>query len=723
MRMSADLLWPRYATPGDLTDIESISLAARGLPESTYSVLRRAAALWPDDVALTVLSDASHWRQPTSRTFGQLLTDVHKTANLLRDLGVRRRSAVALISPNCDELITATLAAQLAGIAAPINGTLSADHVTELVKRSGARVLIAAAPELDAESWDTARHLTDAGVIDTVLLLRPTADRAASPLPRLNGAFVGYLGQLAENYSPTAFSGEPPTADDLAALFHTGGTTGAPKLAAHTHANEVTDAWMIAATSVLDADATPFAGLPLFHVNALVVTLLAPLLRGQRVVWAGPRGYRDPALYGNFWKIVQHYGIPMISAVPTVYAVLAQGPVDADISSLQLALSGASALSEAIRRDFESATGVPLVEGYGLTEATCASVRSFPDHPRDGAVGQRMPYQHVKTVRIDPDGRWHDLPSGRVGTIAISGPTVFPGYVTNCSAAGFVLDGNGKLVDGWLDTGDLGFIDAEGFVHLIGRAKDLIIRGSHNIDPATIEDALLAHSAVSGAAAVGRPDVHAGEVPVAYVTVRPGATVTPDELRTWAGKRVAERAAAEGGHDRRCVAADPGGQTLQAATARRRRQHRGVRGTVRHTRRPRRRGRHRRGIDGRVGHPDRVRGPGHGARHSRPLSAHLPHHGAVMTNTVSPLLGFVLGVQPAMHPRPDDIAAHHSQSRIARRKRESHQRHSEPASRHRRRRPHWRHRSHPVGPVRHRLPGAGPLVQRVSATTCRAPRR
>ena len=543
--MSENCLWPSYASPDDLAEIESIPLSERGLPDSTYEVLVRAAALWPDRTAVTVLPEACRWQQPTRRTYGELLEDVNRTANLLRDFGVEPHSAVALIAPNCDELITATLAAQLAGIAAPINGALSADHVTELVKRSGARVLIAAAPELDTAGWNTARYLADAGVIDTVLLLRPAGNHAnANTPPRLAGATVGYLGHLAENYSGTAFSGESPAAGDFAALFHTGGTTGAPKLAAHTHANEVTDAWMIAANTALGEDTTVFAALPLFHVNALVVTLLAPMLRGNQVVWAGPLGYRDPAFYAHFWKIVQHYAIATMSAVPTVYAVLAQCPVDADISSLRLAVVGASALPATVRKDFESATGVPLVEGYGLTEATCASVRSFPDHPRHGAVGQRMPYQHLKTVRIDEDGRWHDLPSGHVGTLVISGPTVFPGYVTACGADGFVLDGKGKLVGGWLDTGDLAWIDADGFVHLTGRTKDLIIRGGHNIDPATIEDALLAHPAVTGASAVGRPDAYAGEVPVAYVTVRPGATVTGDALRDWAGERVAESAAA-----------------------------------------------------------------------------------------------------------------------------------------------------------------------------------
>lgn len=522
-----DLLWPRYATPADLEEIESIPLAQRGLPQSTYDLLVRAATLWPDRPAVSVLPDATRWDEAKDRTFGHLLTDVHKTANMLRDIGVRRNDAVALIAPNCDGLITATLAAQLAGIAAPINGALSRDHVTELIKRSGARVLVAAEPELDAASWDTAQHLANTGVVETVLALRPTGQ-----IP------------MAQRYDGSAFSGEPPGSSDLAAVFHTGGTTGSPKLAAHTHANEVADAWMIAANSILDEQATIFAALPLFHVNALVVTLLAPLLRGQHVFWAGPLGYREPALYANFWKIVQRYSINSMSAVPTVYGVLAQCPVDADISSLRFALVGASALPASVRTEFESHTGVRLVEGYGLTEATCASARSFLDHPRPGSVGQRMPYQQMKAVRIDAAGSWTDLPVGEVGHLVISGPTVFPGYLSGCGSDGFVLDGRGKLVDGWLDTGDLAWIDADGFVHLTGRAKDLIIRGGHNIDPATIEDALLQHPYVTGAAAVGRPDTHAGEVPVAYVTLAAGCKISGDHLRTWASEHVADKAAA-----------------------------------------------------------------------------------------------------------------------------------------------------------------------------------
>jgi fatty-acyl-CoA synthase len=540
-----DLLWPTYDGPGDLAAIEAVPLAERGLPGTTYELLIRAADLWPDRVALTVLPDGDRWQLSSDRTFAELLADVHRYANVLHALGVRRPDGVALLAPNCDELITATLAAELAGIAVPINSGLSREHIAELLRRSGARVLLAAGPDLAPEVWDLARDLALEAGIEALLALHPTGGSAAeAELAPVDDVRVGHLSALATGQPPEAFVGEAPTTTDLAALFHTGGTTGTPKLAAHTHANEVTDAWMIAVLGVLDSESVAFAALPLFHVNALVVTLLAPLFKGQRAVWAGPLGYRDPKLFANFWKVVERYRISFMSGVPTIYAVLADCPVDADISSLRFALVGASPLPTAVRERFESVTGVPLLEGYGLTEATCASARSFVDHPVPGSVGQRLPYQQVKAIRVNDDGEWTDLPTGEVGVLAIGGPTVFPGYVVERGPAGPVLNGLGKLREGWLDTGDLAWVDQDGFVHLAGRAKDLIIRGGHNIDPAVIENALMSHPAVAAVQAVGRPDARAGEVPVAFVTLAPGANATPEELRGWASERVPEQAAA-----------------------------------------------------------------------------------------------------------------------------------------------------------------------------------
>jgi fatty-acyl-CoA synthase len=540
-----DLLWPAYDGPRDLAAIEDVPLTDRGLPGTTYELLVRAARLWPDRVALSVLPDGDRWEQPTERTFAELLADMHRYANVFHALGVRRTDGVALLAPNCDELITATLAAELAGIAAPINSGLSAEHIAELLRRSGARVLVAAGSDIAPAVWDNARDIALEAGIETLLALRPTGGSAAeAELLPIDGVRVDHLSALAAEQPHDRFVGEPPTATDLAALFHTGGTTGTPKLAAHTHANEVTDAWMVAAMGVLDSESVLFAALPLFHVNALVVTLLAPLFKGQQVVWAGPLGYRDTKLFASFWKVVERYRISFMSGVPTIYAVLADHPVDADISSLRFALVGASPLPKAVRERFESATGVPLLEGYGLTEATCASARSFVDHPVPGSVGQRLPYQQVKTIQVNAEGEWVDWPTGQVGVLAIGGPTVFPGYVVDRGPDGPVLDGLGKLREGWLDTGDLARVDDDGFIHLAGRAKDLIIRGGHNIDPAVIENALLSHPAVSAAQAVGRPDVHAGEVPVAFVTLVPGATTAAEELKAWAGDHVPEQAAA-----------------------------------------------------------------------------------------------------------------------------------------------------------------------------------
>ncbi|UXA18100.1 acyl-CoA synthetase [Mycobacterium sp. SMC-4] len=542
--MNDALLWPAAQSPDDLAAIEQIPLSRRGLPACTYEAVLRAAQLWPNRTAVTVLPDGTNYQAGAQRTYGDLAADVTRAAKVLRESGVRRQDAVLLISPNCEELITATLAAQAAGIAAPINGSLSGEQVAELARLSGARVLITAAPELDPDGVERAAHLAGAGLIDTVLLLRPTlADGPAGDPPEIPGVTVAHLSALADTHTAEPLQDGHAEPDDLAALFHTGGTTGMPKLAAHTHGNEVSDAWMVAVNADLDEDAVVFAALPLFHVNALIVTLLAPLLRGQPVVWAGPLGYRDVGLYQNFWRLVEHHRLAAMSAVPTVYAVLAQIPVDADISTLTSAVSGASALPETVRQDFLDATGVALVEGYGLTEATCASARSFADHPRPGAVGQRMAYQQVKTVEIADDGTWHDLPAGQVGTLALSGPTIFPGYVTARTDDGYLLDGRGVLRDGWLDTGDLARVDDDGFIYLAGRAKDLIIRGGHNIDPALIEDALLAHPDVTAAAAVARPDVHSGEVPVGFVTVRPGADITGEELTSFAAECITERAA------------------------------------------------------------------------------------------------------------------------------------------------------------------------------------
>ena len=540
-----DLLWPTFDGPDELAAVERVPLSERRLPASTYELVTRAADLWPDRVAVSVLPDAEHFHTPFVRTFAELAGDVHRAAAALAGLGVRRGDAVAVVSVNCAEMLPLLLAAEAVGIYTPINPGLTLEHASELVRLSGARVIVASGPELDPEVWARAGALAEATGARALLALRPTAASDEPPaLESLDGVEVAYLGQRMAAADGAPLPDGPPAASDIASYLHTGGTTGTPKLAARTHANEVSNAWMTRASSVLDQDSVIFAALPLFHTNALMVTVLGPLLKGQHVVWAGPLGYRDVPLFQSYWKIVERYRITAMSGVPTIYAVLAQVPVDADISSLKLPIVGAAPLPPAVAAAFEARTGVRLCQGYGLTEGTCASSLSWPEAPRPGTVGQRLPYQEARTVRIDEaTGEWTLLPANEVGTLVLRGPNIFAGYLVR-GDSGPELRTDEKVKDGWLDTGDLASVDDDGFIALAGRAKDLIIRGGHNIDPATIEDALLEHPDVSAAAAVGRPDPHSGEVPVAFVTLTPGSDSVPEELEAWAADHVPERAAA-----------------------------------------------------------------------------------------------------------------------------------------------------------------------------------
>jgi len=538
-------LWPAFSGPADLARVERVPLSQRGLPASTYELVSRAAELWPDRPAVSVLPDAERFRTPLVWSFAELAREVHRAATALAELGVRRGEAVAVVSVNCAEMLPLLLAAEAVGVYAPINPGLAPEHAIALLGLSGANVIVASGPELDEGVWAQARTIAEATGVRALLALRPTAAPGEAPaLEPLDDVEVAYLQQRMAGADGAELPVSPPAADDIASYLHTGGTTGTPKLAARTHANEVSNAWMARASDVLDENSVIFGALPLFHTNALLVTGLAPLLKGQHVVWGGPLGYRDLPLFQSFWKIVEHYRIAAMSAVPTVYSVLAQIPVDADISSLKLPIVGAAPLPPAVLDAFQARTGVALCEGYGLTEGTCASALSWPDAPRPGTVGQRLPYQEARTAAIDEaTGNWTFLPEHEVGTLVLRGPNIFAGYLVDTDS-GREVRPDAKIRDGWLDTGDLASVDGDGFIRLAGRAKDLIIRGGHNIDPATIEDALLEHPDVTAAAAVGRPDPHSGEVPVAFVTIATDSELTAEELEGWAAEHVPERAAA-----------------------------------------------------------------------------------------------------------------------------------------------------------------------------------
>jgi len=281
--------------------------------------------------------------------------------------------------------------------------------------------------------------------------------------------------------------------------------------------------------------------LPLFHVFACHVILMAAVTSGAHVVFPTPQGYRGDGVFDNFWKLVERWKGTFMVTVPTAAAALMQRPIDADVSTLKTAFCGSAPLPVELFHRFEKATGVTILEGYGMTEATCLiSVNPYDGEKKIGSVGIPFPYTDIKIFQCDADGSVKkECAVDEVGEICIANPGVIPGGTYTEAEKNKGLFAN----EIYLRSGDLGRIDADGYVWITGRAKDLIIRGGHNIDPAIIEEALAAHPDVAFAGAIGQPDAHAGEVPAAYVELVAGATATVEALMAFAEERIGEKAA------------------------------------------------------------------------------------------------------------------------------------------------------------------------------------
>ena len=523
------------ATMDDIRAIEAVPLERRVPHPSTYALIADAADRFAARPAIVFLPSGSVADDPVTVSYRTLAARVTQTANLLNDLGVGPQAPVSYLLPNLPETHFVLWGGEAAGVVNPVNWYLEPRQIAEIVRAAGARVLVCAGPGTPAgdQIWEKAQRVrAQVPELETLLVIGPVPDGETGAI-----AYDQVLGEYPDDRLTAAREIAP---DEVASLFHTGGTTGNPKLAQHRHRGEVYQAWMVPALSTIRPGTVALCGLPMFHVNAVIVTGLGPFFAGATVLLAGPQGYRNRRLIADFWRIVKKYRVTTFSGVPTLYAALLEVPVaGADITSLERVICGAAPMPLSLFRAFEAATGVKITEGYGLTEGTCVSALNPRDGERRiGSIGLRLPYQDMKTVRLDSDGRYlGDCAVDEVGVIAIRGPNVMKGYTDEAENARVWLD------DGWLLTGDLARRDKDGYFWLTGRAKDLIIRGGHNIDPALIEEALHRHEAVDLAAAVGAPDAYAGERPIAYVTLREGAQATPEELRDFAAGEIPERAA------------------------------------------------------------------------------------------------------------------------------------------------------------------------------------
>lgn len=512
----------RLASLADIEAIEASPLAERLAAPTAFGCLKAAAEAFPDRTAILDLADPADPGSARRWTYAQALEQIIRCANALHRAGGGKPAGYLL--PNLAETHFVLWGAAAGCGAAPVNPLLSADIVVEIL------------------------HAAEAGCLVTTGEGTPLHAVAKEASERLGGLPLLTVG---EGGSLQAAGAQVPGdrfvfegADDpngIAAYFHTGGTTGAPKLAQQTRANQAANQWMLRCALDLSEHDVVLTGLPLFHANAAILTGLAPLCAGSTLLLAGPDGFRNKALMKGFWPLVERFNVTVFSGVPTIYASLLDHPVgDADVSSLRYGVVGAAPMPVSVFERFEQRTGIKILELYGMTESTCVSTCNPRDGERRiGSIGMRLPYHEVRIGILGEDGRLERFAeTGEAGEILLRGPSVIPGYKQAERNAGAFIG------DGWLNSGDLGRMDDDGYVWMTGRAKDLIIRSGHNIDPGLIEEALSRHEDVELAAAVGQPDAYAGEVPVAYVTVREGASISSEALEAYARETVAERPAA-----------------------------------------------------------------------------------------------------------------------------------------------------------------------------------
>ena len=522
----------RIRTHDDQARFEAEMTLEQRLPErSVLDVFIGAAARAPERTAITMLMSGTPDEQPRYVSYTELLALVRRAANLFATLG-GTRPGVAYMLPSLVETHATLWGAETAGYAVPINFLLQPEPIAELLKASGATMLVALGPHPVLDIWQKALALRERVPALTLIRVAPPGTPAEDGVVDFHAALMAQPGDR-------LLFGEPGHDDAVAAYFHTGGTTGTPRLVAHTHRSQLVAALGGAVLGDMQPSDTLTATLPLFHVGGTIFCALSAFMAGIGLLVMSPGGLRNPAMVQGFWRLVAQHGATLVGAVPTSVGAVLEVPLDgADLGVVRAGFCGAASLPTAVGERFRQVTGCGLFEVYGMTEASgLIAIDPVAGAGGVGSVGWALPYTEVLVRRLEADGRLGPTCAiGEIGVITIRGPHVSPGYRNP-------EHDKGVFEQGVLNSGDLGYTDADGRIHIAGRAKDLIIRSGHNIDPLMIENAMATHPAVALAAAVGVPDAYAGELPVCYVALRPGASVSDDELHAHAQRTIGERPA------------------------------------------------------------------------------------------------------------------------------------------------------------------------------------
>ncbi len=499
-----------------------------------YECIRAAAALEPQKPAFIYLLSPDPEFAPRIIAYRELLDGIERSANLFRALSGDAPAVVSIILPMLPEALIAGWGAATAGIGNPINPYLEVRQVAGIMNAAKTTVLVTTTNKHGAGVWDKLEQLT--GLVPTLrkVLIVDSQDTSNDFRTAVTAQPAGLA--FAPNTDPHA----------EATYLPTGGTTAAPKLVRMTHRGQLLAAWTMGAHAGAQRDGVVGHAMPNFHVGGGVIISLRAVLHGQTVLTLTADGFRNPGVIKNFWGIARRYRMTSLIATPATAAAILSAPnADAEGHCIQTFNCGGSTIPVELLRGFHARFGIWLRELWGMTEIH-GMVTIHPDdgtEPVAGSVGRVVPWHQVKAVLVDGDNRFvRECAPGERGVLVIGGVGVIPGYVDPQVDAEFFVTG---MPDGkrWANTGDVGTVDDKGFVWIFGRAKDVIIRGGHNIDPKMIEEVLVCHPAVQIAAAIGRPDAAKGEMPIAFVQLKEGMQVSSAELLDLCKKRVEERAA------------------------------------------------------------------------------------------------------------------------------------------------------------------------------------
>jgi fatty-acyl-CoA synthase len=517
----------------DVEAIEAVPLDDRmRIVDISHRVACGLATHDPSDTAIFYVPDGDVDRPAVEISFSTLIQNIGRTASLLRGAGIGPGDVVAVLLPAVPQIYWAILGAMSAAVVFPINWMLEPQHVLHLLKEAGAKAVIALGPTPDFSIWESL--MTIVGELTPRIRIWSVTgpDGDIQPDSDLDVHIARHANEPAN--SPAR------TADDIAVYMHSGGTTGLPKIVKISNRNASYRHWTLQLAYKAAIGEVLFHDSPLFHSGGLLGRCIPPLASGASMLIPSVMGARDKRFLGNYWRFVEKYRVSRLSGVPTTLAVLTKSPPQGeDLSSLEPCfITGSTALPIAIRKRFEEISGVRILNSYGMTENT-ASIAVDPrdGQSKEGSSGIRLPYTRIRAKIDGPNKTSRLCGPDEIGMLQIKGPGVMLGYVNS------EYDHGAFTEDGWLITGDVGRIDSDGYVFVTGRVKDVIIRGGHNIDPALIEEPLLQSPDVLHAAAVGKPDSHAGELPVVYVQLAPKSRATSSDLVAYLTGRIAERAA------------------------------------------------------------------------------------------------------------------------------------------------------------------------------------